>query len=121
NGAPFTAYPALFKLLMSREARREAMENLNPQALKHTTLASLDREYSLEEVAIMTRAAPSKLLGLADRGHLGDGAVADVAVYRRDEDAERMFGAAELVFKNGELVVRQGEVVSLRPGKTLRV
>src|SRR5690606_18954698 len=25
NGAPFTAYPALFKLLMSREARREAM------------------------------------------------------------------------------------------------
>ena len=121
NGAPFTAYPALFKLLMSREARREAMENLNPQALKHTTLASLDREYSLEEVAIMTRAAPSKLLGLADRGNLSDGAVADVAVYRRDEDAERMFGAAELVFKNGELVVRQGEVVSLRPGKTLRV
>ena len=121
NGAPFTAYPALFNLLMNREARREAMENLNPQALKYTTLGSIEREYSLEEVAIMTRASPSKLLGLTDRGHLGEGAVADVAVYRRDDDAERMFGAAEYVFKNGELVVRQGEVINLRPGRTLRV
>lgn len=121
NGAPFTAYPALFKLLMSREARREAMEGLHKGALKHTTLASIDREYTLEEIAIMTRAAPSRLLGLTDRGHLGSGAVGDVAVYRKDDDAERMFGAAEYVFKNGELVVRKGEIVSLKPGKTLRL
>ena len=29
----------------------------------------------------MTRAAPARLLGLADRGHLGPGALADIAVY----------------------------------------
>ena len=34
----------------------------------------------------MTRAAPARLLGLADRGHLGAGARADVAVYRRSSD-----------------------------------
>jgi formylmethanofuran dehydrogenase subunit A len=121
NGAPFTAYPALFKLLMSREARREAMENLHKGALELTTLASLDREYTLEEVAIMTRAAPSRLLGLPDRGHLGAGAVADVAVYRKDDDIERMLGAAQYVFKNGDLVVRDGSVINLRQGKTLRL
>ena len=46
-----------------------------------TTLPALKREYSLFEIATMTRAAPARLLGLADRGHLGPGALADVAVY----------------------------------------
>ena len=40
----------------------------------------------------MTRAAPAKLLGLTDRGHLGAGAIADVAVYRRDKDIAKMLG-----------------------------
>ena len=121
NGAPFTAYPALFKLLMSREARREAMENLNKDALALTTLPSLEREYTFEEIAVMTRAAPSRLLGLVDRGHLRPGAIGDVAVYRKIDAIEQMLGAARFVFKNGELVVRDGAVVNLRRGKTLRL
>ena len=44
----------------------------------------------------MTRAAPARLLGLADRGHLGAGAAADIAVYREDADRERMFRDAAL-------------------------
>lgn len=69
----------------------------------------------------MTRAAPAKLLGLADRGHLGPGAVADVAVYRKGNDIANMLGRAALVFKNGDLVVKDGEITHYRWGRALRL
>lgn len=121
NGAPFTTYPEIFELLMSRQARSEAMAGLSQRALGFSTLASLTREYTFEEIAIMTRAAPAKLLGLKDRGHLGAGALADVAVYRKGKDIAQMFRSAAFVLKNGELVVEDGVVRKYRWGKTLRL
>jgi formylmethanofuran dehydrogenase subunit A len=121
NGAHFTAYPEIFALLMSRDLRRQWMAELPPAAMAVTTLPSITREYSLVDIATMTRAAPAKLLGLADRGHLKVGAVADVAVYEDDDDRARMFRAAALVFKDGELVVRDGSVVCCRFGRVLTV
>ncbi|MHA6687089.1 formylmethanofuran dehydrogenase subunit A [Mesorhizobium sp. A556] len=121
NGAPFTTYPWLFELLMSRDARNEAMAGLPAVAMELSTLASIEREYTFEEIAIMTRAAPAKLLGLKDRGHLGAGAIADIAIYRRDENIAKMMGAAAFVFKNGDLVVKDGEVTHYRWGKALRL
>ena len=61
----------------------------------------IGREMTLYEVAIMTRAAPARLLGLADRGHLGAGAAADVAVYREAGDAEATFARAAWLIKDG--------------------
>lgn len=121
NGAPFTAYPELFELLMSSAARDEQSAKLNASALELTTLASIRREYTFDEIAIMTRAAPAKLLGLKDRGHLGAGAIADIAVYRKGRDVAKMFREAALVFKNGDLVVKNGKVTNYRWGKTLRL
>jgi formylmethanofuran dehydrogenase subunit A len=121
NGAPFTAYPDIFALLMDSDLRAQWIEGLPPAVKEVTTLASIKREYSLDEVATMTRAAPAKLLGLADRGHLGPGAVADVAVYADDADRAKMFRAASLVFKDGDLVVRDGEVTHYRWGRALTV
>jgi formylmethanofuran dehydrogenase subunit A len=69
----------------------------------------------------MTRSAPAKLLGLADRGRLDPGAVADVAVYEETKDRARMFRAAAYVFKDGDLVVRDGNIVSCRFGRALAV
>jgi formylmethanofuran dehydrogenase subunit A len=121
NGAPFTTYPEIFALLMSRDLRAQWMADLPPAAMKMTTLPSIAREYSLTEIATMTRAAPAKLFGLTDRGHLNPGAVADVAVYENDADRAKMFRAAALVFKDGELVVRDGIVSSYRWGRALTV
>lgn len=121
NGAPFTTYPKLFELLMSRDARNEMASTVSKPALGLSTLSSIEREYTFEEIAIMTRAAPAKLLGLADRGHLGAGAVADVAVYRRDKNIAKMLGRAALVFKNGDLVVKDGEITHYRWGRALRL
>jgi formylmethanofuran dehydrogenase subunit A len=69
----------------------------------------------------MTRAAPARLLGLPDRGHLGQGARADVALYRPDKDIAQMFRAAARVYKDGELVVRDGAVTRWRFGRALHV
>jgi formylmethanofuran dehydrogenase subunit A len=121
NGAPFTTYPEIFALLMDRDRRAEQIAALPAEAMAVTTLPAITREYSLSEIATMTRAAPARLLGLTDRGHLGAGAVADIAVYNDDRDRAKMFRAAALVFKDGELAVRDGAVTRCRSGRALTV
>jgi formylmethanofuran dehydrogenase subunit A len=121
NGAPFTTYPEILALLMDRDLRAQWIARLPAEAMAVTTLPSIRREYALTEIAVMTRAAPARLLGLNDRGHLGPGAVADVAVYEDGRDRARMFRAAALVFKDGELVVRDGVVTRRRFGRALTV
>jgi formylmethanofuran dehydrogenase subunit A len=119
NGAPFTAYPQIFAFLMDRNVRARWIAELPKAAMKMTTLPEIAREYSLYEIATMTRAAPAKLLGLKDRGHLGIGAVADIAVFTDQADKAKMFAAADYVFKDGKLVVRDGEVVAKHQGRAL--
>lgn len=119
NGAPFTSYPHLIKLLCDKSFRDEQFRRLHPEAQKMSVLPSIQREYTLEEIAIMTRAAPAKSLGLTNMGHLGHGAQADVVVYRPHEDLERMFGTPHMVFKDGILAVRDGQLTeagALLPG-----
>ncbi|MGZ9057552.1 formylmethanofuran dehydrogenase subunit A, partial [Methylomagnum sp.] len=113
NGAPFTTYPHLIRLLMDKSFRNDKLASINPDAAALSTLGSLDREYSLYEIAIMTRAGAARILGLRDRGHLGEGAAADITVYTEREDKEAMFTTPDYVFKDGELVVKNGEVVHI--------
>jgi formylmethanofuran dehydrogenase subunit A len=116
NGAPFTSYPHLIRLLTDRAFRSDMFQKIDPDARAASTLGSLTREYSLYEIAIMTRAGPARTLGLSDRGHLGAGAAADITVYRDEADRERMFAAPQYVFKDGELVVRDGRLVAVPAG-----
>ncbi len=118
NGAPFTSYPHLIKLLMDRTFRNDQLSRLNPDAAALSTLASIHREYSLYEIAIMTRAGPAKILGLEDRGHLAPGAAADITVYEDLPDREKMFSAPTHVFKDGELVAKDGKIVKVTRGNT---
>jgi len=112
NGAPFTTYPHLIRLLTDRSFRNDMLATINPDAAAASTLGSIKREYSLYDIAIMTRAGPARSLGLKTKGHLAPGADADVAVYRDHADRERMFTHPEYVFKSGELVARKGRIVS---------
>ena len=118
NGAPFTSYPHLIRLLMDRSFRNEAFAKLNLDAQAMSNLNSLNREYSLYDIAIMTRAGAAKLIGLNDRGHLSVGAGADITVYTDQADREAMFAKPDYVFKDGELVVKDGKVVKVVWGAT---
>lgn len=113
NGAPFTSYPHLIRLLMDRTFRNEQLGRIQPDAKALSTLGSIDREYTLYEIAILTRAAPAKLLGIPEIGHLGAGAFADITVYKEQGDYEAMFTTPAWVFKRGEEIVRDGKVVKV--------
>lgn len=93
NGAPFTAYPHLIRLLADRSFRETALAEIHVDAAATSSLGGMDREYTLDEIAIMTRSAPAKIMGLSDRGSLAAGCRADVAVYEEGADYEAMFRA----------------------------
>ena len=121
NAGPFVHYPHVIRLLMDRDYRAEALEGIPPRARKGALLAELDREYSLYEIAIITRAGTARALGLKNKGHLGAGADADVTIYAPLDDREEMFARPRYVLKDGEIVVRDGQLVRERPGRTLYV
>jgi formylmethanofuran dehydrogenase subunit A len=118
NGAPFTTYPHLIRLLMDKSFRNDMLATIHPEAQNMTTLASIEREYTLQEIAILTRAGAAKITGLVNRGSLGDGDWADITVYTDNADREAMFETPDYVFKDGELVVEDGEVVKVTWGTT---
>jgi formylmethanofuran dehydrogenase subunit A len=122
NGGSFLSYPRLIRLLMDRGFRNEQIARANQKAMGRTVLRDdLEREYTLGEIAIITRAGPARLLGLADKGHLGVGADADVTVYREHEDREQMFAAPRYVIKGGKVIVEDGELREAPAGDLLRV
>jgi len=121
NAGPFFYYPRVIKLLMDRDFRAEMLEGVHARTRKGALLAELDREYSLYEIAIITRAGTARALGLKNKGHLGVGADADVTIYAPSDDKEEMFAHPRFVLKGGEVVVRDGQIVQERPGRTLHV
>lgn len=118
NGAPFTSYPHLIRLLMDRSFRNDMLATINKDAAAASVLGSIDREYSLYDIAIMTRAAPARSLGLKNRGHLGSGSIADITVYNDVKNKEKMFEKPLYVFKDGELVAKNGKIVKVTTGGT---
>lgn len=118
NGAPFTSYPHLIRLLMDRSFRNDMLATINKNAAAASELSSIDREYTLYEIATMTRAAPARSLGLKNRGHLGGGAIADITVYNNLRNKEKMFEKPLYVFKNGVEIVKNGKIVKVVTGST---
>ncbi len=118
NGAPFTSYPRLFRLLMEPDFRNSELKRINKFAFDVCHLKDIKRKYSLYEIAIMTRAAPAKLLGLKDRGSLKPGYIADISIYNPKKKIEKMFSEADYVFKNGQLIVKKGKIIKLIYGQT---
>jgi len=121
NGGSFLAYPQIIRLLMDRNYRQEVLKGVHPAVRARSTLADLQREYTLSEIAIITRAGPARILGLTHKGHLGPGADADITIYTPHEDKEQMFQLPRYVIKSGIVLVEEGEIRAEHLGKTLHV
>jgi formylmethanofuran dehydrogenase subunit A len=121
NGAAFWRYPEIIQLLMDADFRREQLKKLAPRALKRIVLPELDRQYTLAEIAVITSAGPARALGLSQKGHLGVGADADVAVFNESKDVARMFAHPRYVLKGGEVVIEEGEIRKAVEGRGLLV
>ena len=122
NGAPFTSYPHLIKLLMDKSFRNDILNQLPKDILEHTILHTLNREYTLNEIAIMTRASPAKILGLSKKGNFSHGSDADITIYDKNKkDPEDMFAHPSMVLKDGKVVVENGKIKEYVWGKTQTV
>lgn len=122
NGGSFMSYPKLIRLLMDRQFRSEQVRLVNQKAMEQTVLLDgLEREYTLREIAIITRAGPAKLLGLRDKGHLGVGADADITIYMECDDKEEMFSTPRYVFKDGQMIIEDSEFRTDHEGRILHV
>jgi formylmethanofuran dehydrogenase subunit A len=129
NGGPFTSYPKIIAWLISKKAREATLKRINPRARSRSLLTSIDRELSFYEIAMMTRAGQAKALGLKNKGHLGVGADADIAIYnvnpekidasRKYRTVRRAFKRAAYTIKTGKIVVKNGEVLKHVEGATM--
>ena len=121
NGGSFLAYPQIIRLLMDRQYRRDMLKTVNESFRDRSVLADLDREYTLNEIAIITRAGPARILGLTNKGHLGVGADGDVAIYTPHENKETMFALPRYVIKSGRILVEEGDLRESHDGRSLHV
>ncbi len=128
NGGPFTEYPYIMAMLMSKKMREGELERVSPFVQKASNLPAIDIEKTLEEVIHMTRSLPARVLGLPQKGHLGVGADADIAIYDLNpleidtsndfEKVYKAFKTAVYTIKDGQILVKDGELVDEYWGRT---
>jgi formylmethanofuran dehydrogenase subunit A len=129
NAGPFIYYPKIIGWLMSKKAREATLKRVHPRAGSRSLLHSTDREYTFYELAIATRAGQAKALGLRNKGHLGIGADADIAVYnlnpqttdpsKKYKTLRKAFKRAAYTIKEGEIVAKNGEIMKQVGGATM--
>ncbi len=62
---------------------------------------------------------------MTDRGHLGSGAIADIAIYKLNPEKytgaeiEKAFSLAVYTIKDGQVVVKNGEITATPSGTTI--
>jgi formylmethanofuran dehydrogenase subunit A len=127
NGGVFTQYPQVITWLMSKKARDDTAKECHKWAYDRSSLGGVDRELSLYEIAILTRANSARTIGMAYRkGHLGIGADGDVTVYDLDptklnvnDPATLMqkFARPDYTVKDGQIVAKQGQIVAVPKGR----
>lgn len=105
SNASFEAYPKIFSWLMKTENRAGLFDKELP-----------DFEYSLSDIAKITRQNPADVLGLNNKGHLDVGAEADVAIYDISEDTkasdlENSFSNCAYLIKGGDIVIEDHKIV----------
>ena len=120
NGGPFWAYPQIIAWLMNKSLRDEQLAAIHPNVAAQSDLKQIDRELTLDEIAIITRAGPAQSLGLTNKGQVGAGADADIAIYAdHPADAQSMFTSAKHVIKSGRIVVQDGQPSDTVPARFL--
>lgn len=123
NGGPFIHYPKIIAWLMDKNYRNQVLGECHKWASERTTLAALDKELTLTDIVIMTRAGPAKALGL--NATLSPGNKANVAIYALNPEEhsgdkiESAFSRTAYTIKDGEIVARDGVILKEKSGNYL--
>ncbi|MBI3582055.1 MAG: hypothetical protein HY098_08305 [Nitrospinae bacterium] len=99
SGGALEGIPRIIALLMDREKRGAFLDGLNADAVEASSLKGMRREFSLYEVATVTRWAPGLVAGTgAD----------DAVVYKEGADMEKMFANPLYVVRGKRRAVKEG-------------
>jgi len=104
NHGGLGSYPSLFEALMKKEGHR----------LDESTEGS-GRGYALQDLARVTRQIPAEILNLTQKGHLGVGAVGDIAVYDLRNGSKTLsacLNSCAYLMKGGKIVVEGFKMVA---------
>jgi len=105
SGGSIAGYPQIIGFLMDKKKRDDFSAGLNSEALALSSLASIERDFSLYEIAMITRSSPAIATGLKDRGHLGVGAGADIALFDKNIfESKTSLIKPSIVIKDGACV-----------------
>ncbi len=127
NAGTFINYPWIAAWLMSQKARETVLKDIRKSAQKRMIIPTLDSEWSMQDYIISTRPGPARILGLPNKGHLGLGADADIAIYNLDpkEDYTKQpeklvsgFIQAWMTIKDGQVVQKEGKMKTIPKGST---
>jgi hypothetical protein len=73
--------------------------------------------FSTEEFVQKASLTPARLLGLGNKGQLGEGADADIAIVDPDAaKAEAVIAGGQVIFRDGEVVGRGGDLITTERG-----
>ncbi len=103
---------------MDYDYRLECASKINKISYEMSFLKDIKRVYSINDIAIMTRSEPAKILGLNDRGSLAPGCLADISIYNPNLKYDQMFRYPVYVFKDGKEIVKNGKVNNFFKTKT---
>lgn len=128
NAAPFTDYPLVMSWLASFDERQKIADRVHPIVDKATSIQSIEREYTLEDLVVVTRSAPAKAYSLDQKGSLSPGTDGDIAVYdidpddfdpsRQHQELREKFEVTDYTVKSGEIVSEKGDIKGEPLGKT---
>ncbi|MHA1409010.1 MAG: formylmethanofuran dehydrogenase subunit A [Candidatus Odinarchaeia archaeon] len=126
NAAPFTSYPVIISWLMSKKSRELMIKKINKKSVNRIVLPSLDRELTLEEIAIITRSAPARTLGLSEITGFRYGNPANLVIYNFEYEKINLsndipkvvkgFSNCKLTIKDGSIVVKDGALLTKKYG-----
>lgn len=121
NGGAFTSYPLIIAWLMNKRFREAMIDKINKKAVSQIILPSINREYSLFEIAIITRSSPSRILGMEAPSSIKVGNPANIAIYDLGlGEPGKQIKPSEIIkcFSQAKYTIREGRVV-MRDGVTL--
>ncbi|MFX1390571.1 MAG: amidohydrolase family protein [Promethearchaeota archaeon] len=121
NYANISDIPEIITWLVSKKARDDYMKDMNATFLKQNSLIENSKVLEFQELVIITRGAPAKVLGLENvKGNLSPGADADLNILDIDihqidisknyQQLKNAFSNLEFVLKSGTIVKKQDEL-----------
>jgi len=107
--------PEIATWLISEEARKNFMKDMNDEFLKNSPLLNNSEELSFNEFVILTRSSPAKSFGIGSiKGNLENGADADLNILDlniKELDTSKDYKEVEKSLQNIEYVLKDGKIV----------